>query len=163
MILHYEKGEKPAIPWESNLRYRQNSWLPAQLSTAPTPLSFGFLFFRRCLVDVLQSQFALSTMINIAKLWMCLYRQYFGERHGVVWESNCENPYSGRGPLRVVRRNYRHLRAMISSDRVEMPDEQDLDLEPVSQANDPSSGSSRIRWLLLIVEPCSVTKNKRTA
>ena len=66
-----------------SLRYWENSWMKAQLSTATTPLWFGFF---RCRVDVLQSQFSRRTMIGIAELWMCVYRvyrQYFDERHGV--------------------------------------------------------------------------------
>ena len=63
-----------------SLRYWENSWMKAQLSTATTRLWFGFF---RCRVDVLQSQFSRRTMIGIAELWMCVYRQYFDERHGV--------------------------------------------------------------------------------
>ena len=53
-----------------------------------------------------------------------------------MWESHCEKPYSTvishADTSTVVCTNCRHLRTELSLNRVEMPDEQDLDLEPVS-------------------------------
>ena len=61
MIFHYKKGEKPH--YECNLRYWKNSWLSEQLSTATTPLWFGFF---QCRVDVLQIWSALQ-------IYECVY------------------------------------------------------------------------------------------
>ena len=48
----------------------------------------------------------------------------------VIARSPTPRSYVIQTPFRKVRRNCRHLRTAISADRVEMPDEQDLDLEP---------------------------------
>ena len=60
----------------------------------------------------------------------------------VIARSPTPRSYVIQTPFRKVRRNCRHLRTTISTDKVEMPDEQDLDLEAASQAKLPSSGSS---------------------
>ena len=77
-------------------------------------------------------------------------------------ESHCEKPYPQvivvQTPFSVVRINRRHLRPATSPGRCEMPDEQDLDLEPETQAGDPGSESSHTEpdQLLQIVKPCRV-------
>ena len=115
------------------------------------------------------------------------YRQQFDKRHGVrplpdlqpgdsvrvkldhqkgwkmpgkvIARSPTPRSYVIQTPFRVVHRNRRHLRTVISPGKSEMPDEQDLDLEPVSQAKDPSLGPSRTESgePPQIVKPCGVT------
>ena len=97
------------------------------------------------------------------------YRQYFDRRHGVRtlpdlqpgdsvrvkldqqkgWESpgkviarsTAPRSYIIQTPLSVARRNCRYLRTVTSPGRFEKPDEQDLDLEPESQAEGSGLGS----------------------
>ena len=76
----------------------------------------------------------------------------------VIARSPTPPSYVIQKPFRVVRKNRRHLRLAISLDRVEMPDEQDLNLEPISQTKDPSSVTNTNSGKpLQIMEPCEVT------
>ena len=63
-------------------------------------------------------------------------RSYISRKDGRHWGSHCEKPnstvISHADTSTVVCTNCRHLRTELSLNRVEMPDEQDLDLEPVS-------------------------------
>ena len=97
------------------------------------------------------------------------YCQYFDNRHGVrplpelqpgdlvsvkldqqkgwktpgkvIAKSSTPRSYVIQTPSSMVRRNRRHLRRMTSPNRVEIPDEPELDLELELQAEDPSAGS----------------------
>lgn len=97
------------------------------------------------------------------------YRQYFDKRHGVkplpdlqpgdvvsvklgqqkgwktpgkvIARSYTPRSYVIQTPSSVMRRNRRHLRRVTSPNRVEIPDEPELDLELESQAEDPTAGS----------------------
>ena len=76
----------------------------------------------------------------------------------VIARSPTTPSYVIQKPSRVVRKNRRHLRLAISLNRVEMPDEQDLNLEPISQTKDPSSVTNTNSGKpLQIMEPCEVT------
>ena len=77
-----------------------------------------------------------------------------------AWESLCEKHLLLiRTPFSVVRRNRRHLCTVTSPGRFEMPDEQDLDLEPESQAEGSGSESpyAKLEEPPQIVKPCKVT------
>ena len=97
------------------------------------------------------------------------YRQYFDKRHGVkplpdlqpgdvvsvkldqqkgwktpgkvIARSYTPRSYVIQTPSSVIRRNCRHLRRVTSPNRVEIPDEPELDLELESQAEDLSAES----------------------
>ena len=136
------------------------------------------------LKPVLPSQEAITRKDEEAKRAYC---QHFNKRHGVralpdlqpgdsvhvkldqqkgwkipgrvVARSATPRSHVIQTPFSVVRRNRRHLPTVNSPGRVEVPDEQQMDLETESQAEDPGSESSHFEpeQPLQIAQPCRVT------